>query len=319
MSASSPPRPPGTLRFGRVAGADLLARPSLLFMGLVLVLLLAPRFSVQAETDPYLLAAIFVLALYVSVLVHELAHLAAARAYGMTVRSVTLHLLGGETSVDGESRTPGQELVTSVVGPLASLGIGLAAHALAQDTGGVAGDLLWSIGWVNVLVAVFNLLPGLPLDGGRVVRAVIWAVSGSERTGIVVTAWIGRYVAVGVVAFVLYRVVTGDVWSTAWVFDLLLAGFVALFLWSGATASLRVADRSARINALRADDLADPLPEDERTVDALPRLPVGVHGATLLRAMAARPADLYLLVDAADRPVAVLRATAVDEAYRKEA
>lgn len=314
MSASSSARPPGTLRFGRLGGADLLARPSLLLMGLLLVVLFAPRF--EGERDPYVVATVFVLALYVSVLVHELAHLAVARAYGMRVSTVTLHLLGGETAIEGESRTPTQELVTSLVGPVASLVIGLGALAVVDPVGGVGADVLWSIGWVNLLVAAFNMLPGLPLDGGRVFRAVVWALTGSELKGIVAAAWAGRLAAVAIVVAVVARHVPP---GRTWYVDVPLAVLVAAFLWAGAGASLRAADRSARINALSARALAEPLDDAEVAHTDLPALPATARGTVLLRAMAARPADTYLLVDDAGTPVGVLRSTAVDDAYRRRA
>ncbi len=316
MSVPSNPPPRGTIRFGRLGGADLVARPSLLAMGVVLVVLFAPRFQAEARTSAYLLAASFVLALYVSVLVHELAHLGVARAFGMRVPSVTVHLLGGETAIEGESRTPWQELLTSVVGPLASLGIGLLAHALADGSDGVARDLWWSIGWVNLLVAAFNMLPGLPLDGGRVLRALVWMATRSERLGVVVTAWIGRVAAVGISAFVLWRAAQGETWSARWWLDVVLVAFVASFHRVGATGALRGADRGTRMNGLRADELGRPLTDD--VSPHWPRLSVRTQGTALLRAMTARPAEVYLLVDDEERPVGVLLASDVDAAYRRE-
>lgn len=293
-------------------------RPSLLVTGVLLVVLFAPRFDDARTGSPYVFATLFVLALYASVLLHEVAHVAAARGFGMRVPRVTLHLLGGETTIEGESRSPWQELVTSAVGPLASLAIGLAAHAAVPPEPGVARDLVWSIGWVNVLVAVFNVLPGLPLDGGRMLRAVIWWITGSERLGIVAAAWIGRACAVTIVVVVALRVLVGDTWGRTWFVDALVAGFVAAFLWVGAGAALRAADRSSRINALSAEALAEPLEPDAGHDATWPTLPVGARGTVLLRAMAARPSDRYVLVDTEGRRVGLLRSTAVDAAYRKE-
>lgn len=293
-------------------------RPSLLVTGVVLVVLFAPRFDDARTGSPYLFATLFVLALYASVLLHEVAHVAAARGFGMRVPRVTLHLLGGETAIEGESRSPWQELVTSAVGPLASLAIGLVAHAVVPPEPGVARDLVWSVGWVNLLVAAFNVLPGLPLDGGRMLRAVIWWITGSERLGIVVAGWIGRACAVALAVVVVVRLVTGDPWGRTWFVDVLVAGFVAAFLWVGSSAALRAADRSARINGLSAEALAEPLEPGTGTDDAWPTLPVDARGTVLLRAMAARPSEGYVLVDPQGRPVGVLRSAAVDDAYRKE-
>jgi Zn-dependent protease len=304
------PHPAGTWRFGRIAGVDLLARPSLLLMGVVLVFLFAPRFEGQTQTDPYVVAAVFVVALYASVLLHEIAHVLAALSFGMHVPSVTLHLLGGETAIEGESRTPWQELVTAIVGPIVSLAIGLAANEAAGSTDpSVLHDVLWSVGWVNVLVAVFNMLPGLPLDGGRVFKAIVWWVTGREQTGTRVAAWIGRAAAVGVVVL---TVLILDFESDRWVFDVVIGGLVAWFLWDGSGHALRQSRNTARLGRLSVRELMEP----GTAPDGAPRLPVDIGGAVLVRAMAARPAETYAVVDADGAVVGVLRATRVDEAWR---
>ena len=309
---SSPhPRTPGTWRVGRLAGTDILVKPSLLVMGAVLVAIFAPRFAERSESNPYVLAIVFVLALYLSVLVHELAHVAVARAFRMRVQSVTLHLLGGETIIEGESRTPWQELSTSIAGPLASLGIGLVALGGSRglDEGALA-DGLYSVGYINLIVAAFNMLPGLPLDGGRVFRAIIWQVTGREVTGVRVAAWIGRIAAVGVVVATLVWREDGN----RFISDLVIAALVAWFLWQGATDALRHAGRTSRINSLAARSL----------VDSTTRPPVGaepisadLRGAPLLQAMAKHPSDTYAVTEADGTVIGVLTMHAVDDAYRK--
>jgi Zn-dependent protease len=301
----------GTWRIGRVVGVDLLIRPSLLVMGAILVIVFAPRYEDRSGTSPYVLAAVFVVALYASVLVHEIAHVLAARAFGMRVDSVTLHLLGGETLIEGESRTPWQELATSIVGPLASLAIGLVSFALADSMAiGTGSDIVWSIGYVNIVVAIFNMLPGLPLDGGRVFKAIIWQVTGREETGTKVAGWIGRAAAVAIVVLALTRLGS----DTASSVDLAISLLIAWFLWQGSSEALRHAGRSARINRLVARDIgfagATPPP------GAVP-LPVDLRGAELLKAMAARPAEAYALVESDGTIFGVLTARAVDETYRE--
>ena len=288
----------------------MLIKPSLLLMGVALVLLFAPRWEDRSDTSPYLLATVFVVALYVSVLVHEIAHVLAARAYRMRVDSVTLHLLGGETVIEGESRTPVQELVTSIVGPLASLAIAAGAFAASDAMGfNTASDVVWSIAWVNLLVAGFNMLPGLPLDGGRVFRALVWQVTGREETGVRIAAWIGRVTAVAVVVVALLT--RGDTRDTT--INLLIAALVAWFLWEGASDALRNAGRTARINLLVARDIgfagATPPP-------GAPTLSVDLRGSDLLRAMAAHPAEAYALTRPDGSVFGVLTSRAVDDAYR---
>lgn len=306
----SPSQRPGTWRIGRVAGVDVLIKPSLIVMGALLVVVFAPRYDNRSDTSPYVLAAVFVVALYASILIHEIAHVLAARTFGMTVDSVTLHLLGGETLIEGESRTPWQELSTSIVGPLASLVIGLAGFAVSHSIdAGTTADIVWSIGYVNLVVAIFNMLPGLPLDGGRVFRAIIWQVTGREETGIRVAAWIGRLAAVGLVVVALVQL-GGD---AATAVNVAIAMLVAWFLWQGAGEALHNVGRTDRINRLVARDIgfpgATPPPQAEQ-------LSADLCGAELLQAMAARPAEAYALVERDGTVFGVLTARAVDETYR---
>jgi len=307
-STPHPAAPAGTWRLGRIAGIDLLVRPSIVLMGAILVVLFAPRFDERSDSNPYALAAVFVIALYVSVFVHELAHVFVARRFGMRVQSVTLHLLGGETLIEGESRTPWQELAISIAGPITSLAIGIAARSLSGSMDGTASDILWSVGYVNILVAIFNMLPGLPLDGGRVFRAIIWQVTGREETGVRIAAWIGRAAAIGIVAFALLNRDDGNQVAA----NLAIALFVAWFLWQGAGDALGHAGRSSRINRLVARTVVD---THQPPPDA-PRLDANLHGAELLRAMAAHPADVYALTEPDGSVIGSLSARAVDDAYR---
>ncbi|MEH3034500.1 MAG: site-2 protease family protein [Aeromicrobium erythreum] len=180
---------------------------------------------------------------------------------------------------------------------------------------GILDAVLWSLGWVNLLVALFNLVPGLPLDGGRVLRAVVWGVTGDEALGVRVAAWVGRLTAVAVVAWVLlFR----DRLGPSWYVDLALAVIVGAVLWSGATDALRQADRLARVNRLHLDRLTAPLDPAVPVPAGLPTLPMGLHGTGLLRAMAAHPATTYLVVDPQGRATGLLHADAVDDAYRRK-
>jgi Zn-dependent protease len=304
----SPPHP-GTWRLGRLAGVDLLIKPSLLVMGGALVLLFGPRFEGRTDANPYVLATAFVLALYVSVLIHELAHVAVARRLGMRVRSVTLHLLGGETLIEGESRRPWHELAISIAGPLASVAIGLVCFAVEPSLGGTASDVVYAVAQVNILVAIFNMLPGLPLDGGRVFRAILWQLTGREETGIRIAAWIGRATAIAIVAFTLTR----DTGDRTYALDIAIAGLVGWFLWQGAGDALRNASLTARLNLLDARALAD---TSAAVPIGAPDLPADLHGADLLRAMASIPARAYVLTEPDGRVYGVLTAQAVDDAYR---
>ena len=110
----------GTIRLGRVWSVPVRVRPGAVLMGVVLVALFAPRLDDAGYGRPWLVAVLAVASLYLSVLLHEVAHVAAARHYGLPVHSVTLHLLGGETLLESDSATARQELVTAISGPAAS-------------------------------------------------------------------------------------------------------------------------------------------------------------------------------------------------------
>jgi len=299
---------PGTWRLGRLVGVDVLIKPSLLLMGVALVYLFSSRFDDRTDSNPYVLATAFVLGLYVSVLIHELAHVAVARGFRMRVHSVTLHLLGGETLIEGESRKASQELAISIAGPLSSLAIGLACFAIEPALSGTSADVVYAIAQLNILVAIFNMLPGLPLDGGRVFRAIIWQVTGREEAGIRIAAWLGRFTAVAIVAYAFTR---SD--EPSFEIDVVIAVIVGWYLWQGAGDALSNAGRSARINALDARVIgfpgATPPPNAEQ-------LSANLHGAELLKAMAARPAEAYALIEQDGTVYGVLTARAVDEAYR---
>lgn len=310
--------PRGALTLGRVFGAQLIIRPGLLVLSVALIALVGPRLDRANVPDPYLVAAALVVGLYVSIFLHELAHVVAARAYGMEVTSVTLHLLGGETLIRGESRTPSQEAVTSASGPVVSLMLAAGGLlAAAQIEGGSTRLVIETVGWLNVAVGLFNLLPGLPLDGGRVLRAVVWGATGREITGIRVAARVGQVASLATAGLGLYRIATG---GFPGVIDAAVCTLVSLFLWQGAVQSLAVVDRARRIDGLQASNLMVQSPglEVDPEWETLPRLNRDLSGTALLRAVSREPADRYLVVDADGEPVGVLDLDDVTAAYRKD-
>ena len=243
----APERPPGTLKIGQIGGVDVLVRSSWLLVALVIAVMLAPAVD---RVEPglggwkYVAGLAFAVLLYLSVLLHEASHALMAKRFGLPVTSITLHFLGGVTEIDGEPDTPGREFAVSVVGPLTSLAVGLAVlplAALAPDDSlldlaakGLAG--------ANLVVGVLNLVPGLPLDGGRVLRAVVWKLTGSPHQGTVVAGWGGRIAAVLVLAYPFGRqFVLGSESSLT---DYVFAFVIASFLWSGASASIMSAPRT---------------------------------------------------------------------------
>ncbi len=249
----------------------------------------------------WVVAASFVVLLYASVLVHELGHALAARAYGLPVHRITLHMLGGVTEISRADVTPGRQFVIAGIGPALSLALGVIGLLLAQalDPGSVVHLLAVQLGAANLLVGVFNLLPGLPLDGGQLLRAAVWKVSGNPGQATVAAAWVGRVVAVAVVLGpVLWSMVTNSEP------DLLLIIWMALigaFVWTGATQALRSEKIQSRLRALSVRGLARrawPVLADTPVAEGLRRLTEG--GARAL-----------VVVDHEDKPLALVSEVAV--------
>jgi Zn-dependent protease len=254
----SRPRPPGTFRVGTIAGSDVLVSSSwFVIAGLIAVIVAPVAEQAQPGLGPwkYVAGFAFAVILYLSVLLHEASHAFVARHYGFPVSSITLHFLGGMTAIEGESRTPRQEFLIAVVGPLTSLAVGGAALLVRPVT--PDGLLLMAVGGLagaNLLVGFLNLVPGLPLDGGRVLKSLVWRISGNVHRGTIAAGWVGRLAAAAALLWpVLQEPVTG---ARPEIIDFALAFIVAAFLWSGATAAMSSARLRSRLPRLVARELA---------------------------------------------------------------
>ena len=251
----------------------------------------------------FIVAAAFVVLLYVSVLIHELSHSLVARGYGLPVRRILHYPLGGFSEIEQEPPTPGREFGVSAAGPalslvLAAAGYGL-MHVVSPDT--VAGTLCSQLRWANLVVGVFNLLPGLPLDGGRMLRAVIWKLTGRQATATIVAAWAGRVLAIGlfVIPFVTGAVTLsgtgGDITTVIWL--VVIAGF----MWTGAGQAIKATRFRERLPALQARRLA------RKAVSVAADTPV----AEAIRRADESHARAVVIVDHEDTPIAILNETAV--------
>ena len=209
--------------------------------------------SLPGTTTRYAVAAAFVILLYLSVLVHELSHSVVARGYGLPVRRILLYPLGGISEIDREAPTPGREFAIAAAGPALSLvlgGIGWGLYQVANT--GITGALIRQLVFANIIVGLFNLLPGLPLDGGRMLRAVIWLFTKKPNTATIAAAWVGRILALGLLAIPFFTggLSGGDMVSTVWVV------VIAAFMWTGATQSIKATRFRERLPALQARRLS---------------------------------------------------------------
>lgn len=272
----APRRQPGTLRIGQIGGVDVLVRSSWVLVAVVIAVLVAPRIE---QEQPglggwkYVAGGAFAVLLYLSVLLHEMSHALMAKRYGLPVRSITLHFLGGVTEIEGEPDTPGREFGVSVVGPLTSIGVGLAFLLLLPVTpDGLLGFAVGAMAGANLVVGVLNLVPGLPLDGGRVLRAAVWKATGNPHRGTIVAGWGGRLAASAALAYPFgLEVATGE--PTA-VSDYVFSFVIAAFLWGGASSAIVSAKVRRRLPVLRARVLARralPVPHDLPLSEAVRR------------------------------------------------
>ncbi len=255
-----------------------------------------------SETSAFLFGLVFAVLIYVSVLLHEIAHALVAVAFRLPVRAITLQFLGGVSEIEEEPQTPWREFAVAVVGPVTSLAIGgaaFAAYAADVVPRGVPLLLVFQLAVANLLVGLFNLLPGLPLDGGRVLRALVWKLTGNPSTATVVAAWSGRVVAVAVFALpFLLAYARGTRVSLV---SVLWLSFLAVFLWTASNQALVLSRLRQRLPSIDARALA------RRAYPAEPLVPVSeaVRGARDVQAGA------IVVVDAGGRPVGLVSETAV--------
>jgi Zn-dependent protease/CBS domain-containing protein len=246
----------------------------------------------------YVVAGAFVVLLYVSVLVHELSHSVVARSYGLPVRRILLYPLGGISEIEREAPTPGREFAVAAAGPALSLALGAIGWGLAQlAPDGVTGALIRQLMVANVIVGLFNLLPGLPLDGGRMLRAVIWKVTKRPMTATIAAAWVGRALALGLLAIPFFSgsLAGGDIVSTLWVV------VIAAFMWTGATQSIKATRFRERLPALQARRLA------RRAIS----VPANTPLAEAIRQADEAGARAVVVVDHDSKPIAIVNEAAV--------
>jgi Zn-dependent protease len=208
----------GGLRVGRISGIDITIDRSWVFIFVLVTWSLAagvfphwhPRWSPGLDWGIAFAAAVL---FFASILLHELAHSLVAKARGLPVNRIALFLFGGVSNLEREPPSPGTEFVMAFVGPLTSIALGMVfllllgmldAGALADTVrnrrvpmmrlGPLSTLLVW-LGQINILVGIFNLVPGFPLDGGRVVRSIIWAATHSLRKATLWAARLGQGIA----------------------------------------------------------------------------------------------------------------------------
>ncbi|MFJ6074936.1 site-2 protease family protein [Streptomyces sp. NPDC093065] len=305
------PEPGGGLLMGRPFGVPVYVAPSWFLVAALITWVFGgqlDRVLPELGAARYLVSLFFAVAFYASVLVHELAHTVAALRFKLPVRRIQLQFFGGVSEIEKEAETPGREFVLAFVGPLLSLVLAGVFYAalLPVEPDSVPGVLLAGLMVSNLIVAAFNLLPGLPLDGGRMLRAVVWKITGKPMSGTVAAAWVGRALAIAVL--IGLPLLTTSLGSDAaddvgmdTVMDALLAAILAAIIWTGAGNSLRMARLREHLPELRARALtrrAVPVQADTPLSEALRR--ANASGARAL-----------VVVDADGTPASLVREAAI--------
>ena len=253
-----------TLRFGRIAGIPVGASWSALLIALLIAWSLAgqllPAQVPGLGPAAYWLAGAAGAGLFLgSLLAHELGHAVVARRAGLRVRGITLWLLGGVAQLEDEPASPGDDLKVAIVGPAVSLalavGFGLTAFGLATLGGPALGvAVAVSLAVSNTALALFNLLPAAPLDGGRVLRGLLWRRHGNRVRAAVTATRAGVWVGAGLVAYGLLGSVTGWGIGTLW---------TALVGWFLVTAARQERDHAllaSQVRGLLAGQVMTPAP-----------------------------------------------------------
>lgn len=244
-------------RIGRISGIDIKIDSSWLIIFALLTWILAGYyFPQQYKNWPTLLHWIIGLAtsilFFTSVLIHELAHSLIAQRQGEKVKSITLFILGGVAEIGREPEKPLKELTMALVGPLSSLGLSaifLILWVLIKDISQPIGAMTLYLGIINAVLAFFNLLPGFPMDGGRVLRAIIWKITGNLKKATRIASVVGQGIAfllifVGIWQL-LRQIFIGGIWMI----------FIGWFLHSASVRGYRQVILQEMLKDMSAEDL----------------------------------------------------------------
>jgi Zn-dependent protease len=251
----------GSLKLGGIAGIEIRVHYTWLFAFILIAWSLAQGYfpfsnaGLGAATY-WILGVASALLLFGSVLVHELGHSLLAGARGLHVQSITLFIFGGVSSITKEASTAKDEFLIAVIGPLTSLVLAglfwLAGEVLTAGTAiaAVAGYLAFT----NLLLAAFNIVPGFPLDGGRVLRSILWGTTGNLPRATRLASYVGQAVAFAMIGWGVSRLLGGDVFGGLW------TAFIGWFLNSGAEASRQQQTVRAVLDAVPVTTVMDSSP-----------------------------------------------------------
>jgi len=258
------------IKLGRIFGVEIGLHYSWFIIALLITFSLAGHFREHnpewGQSLSWALAVITALLFFASIVIHELSHAVVAKSRGLPVRSITLFALGGVAQIEKEATDAKTEFWMGIVGPITSFLIGVICLALALATGWKTSEfpstplpamLMW-LGYINVVLAVFNMIPGFPLDGGRVLRAIVWWINGDANRATKIAARVGQLVAFGFIVLGIWRFFGGAGIGGLWI------SFIGWFLLSASRESQAQVAITEGLHGVR---VADVMSRDYPTVD----------------------------------------------------
>ncbi|HYN69065.1 MAG TPA: site-2 protease family protein [Candidatus Eisenbacteria bacterium] len=248
----------GSLRLFRISGIEVRVHVSWLVIFALITWSLGDQYYPQlvpgiSTEGALLLGAISAILLFVSVLIHELAHSLVARSRGVGAHSITLFIFGGVSTLSTDAPKASTEFVIAIVGPLTSFVLAGLAYVVAAAVTEVRTAAVFSyVALINILLGAFNLIPGFPLDGGRVLRAIVWRATNSRRRGLEVAVALGQIVGYGFIIWGVLRVFSADVLGGIWI------AAIGWFLQSAGASNLQSVRLEEGLRGVKVRDVLRP-------------------------------------------------------------
>jgi Zn-dependent protease len=251
------------IKLGRVGGIAIGLHYSWFIIALLIAFSLADHFHAMRpgwnEAIVWSAAVITAVLFFVTLLLHELSHSLVAKSRGLRVRAITLFALGGVSQIESEPADAKSEFWIAIVGPITSFVVGFAllgavrvagAPASGEPVSPIRAVLLW-LGYINVALALFNMIPGFPLDGGRVLRSILWWGTHSAERATRLAAQVGQAVALALILWGLYRFFVGANYGGLWL------AFIGWFLLDAARSSYLQAGLLSGLRDHRVDEIME--------------------------------------------------------------
>ena len=301
----------GNITIGHVWGIPIQINPSLFVILGILTWTLATSLLPNAypelgTTSLWLTGLLTAILFFASILFHELAHALIARRNGIPVVSITLYIFGGVAQLGGKPKSPGTEFAVAAIGPASSVllaGIFWGLNQLFGDRGYFGASTQW-LAYINLILAIFNLAPGYPLDGGRILESIVWGITGKQETGVRVAGTAGQIVAYALIAWGAWNVFNGNLLGGFW------SVMIGFMLHNAATAEKRAFIQQGQLSGTRVSQVMGNVRE--------PEIPAGLILQDLVEQHILGRGQGSFIVTAAGNPVGVLALREVSQIPRAD-